>query len=194
MSAADCRRRSIRGTRSRRSATVARRNEARRYLIIGKATTHPSFFANCMANACRRTPVPCVCSHTTACRNKPHAQPFDPIINHGGNVMLRGDRCRTPINRNARPTTSPKVRRTAACPRRRPSVEPGQPSTRTLAAANRLAAPGQCKHTGHPAAHKGGAKGGNAGSVALDYKPFGFGKEDGCDAEAVASRVLVSAA
>ena len=39
---------------------------------------------------------------------------------------------------------------------------------------------GQGKHTGHPAAHKGGEKG---GSVAISRRPFGVGIEGG-DAEA----------
>jgi hypothetical protein len=54
----------------------------------------------------------------------------------------QGDqRCRvttnrnTPASRSARPTTSPKARRSAAGPRERPSVAPGRPSTRTTTAA-----------------------------------------------------------
>lgn len=51
--------------------------------------------------------------------------------------MPRGTNRNTPTSRSVRPTTSPRAIRSAASPKRKPSVAPRRPSTRTTAAGNK---------------------------------------------------------
>ena len=91
--------------------------------------------------------------------------------------MPRGDKSRYTDKQERKADHIAEGDQKRAFPRKRPSAEPGRPSTRTMAAARNREGRAAARITGHPAAHKCGRKGGSGFRVALGRAAIGICEE-----------------